>query len=749
MYNYGGIGLKLKLKTRIISGLFCVTLLAIALGLFNYFTIQRVQDMSRELDELIALDASANEVLEDIHIWRYDLIAAVVFQTEFTNSLDVEYSAYGVWRNSPNSAWIQDEQIDRLISLLDVSNENMHAATRELIPLISAFNEGHINLAFLSLELQQNVLPLAAESIDSLQALSARYRELVDIQSEAVWLYQNNASLVIFILVLANLIAFFILSYFITRAILGPIKQIANAVSDVSLGKLNVNLSYDIDDEIGRLTHDVADLVNVIKMIVQDLTQVNHQFNVNGDIEYRADVDKYHNSFKEVVESVNSILDYQVRDVLGIIDVLNQIANGDFNAQIPDLPGKKSNVPQTMREVIAHLNAVSAEIGGMIEAAVVKGDLDFNIDESKYKGDWSKIMIGLNQVAKAVDRPITEIRDVMTVLNKGKFDVLVTGDYVGDFSTIKEGVNGVITGLSQYVEEINKCLSAIASGDLTRRTSMHFMGDFEEIEKSIKHINTSLNDTMFEISVAANQVLSGAQQISTSAMDLANGSTAQASTVEELNSSITLISQQTQQNVENANNADDLSHKSTISAQEGNDAMKQTLDAMQNIKEASSSITKIVKTIQDIAFQTNLLALNASVEAARAGELGKGFSVVAEEVRSLAARSQAAATETTELIESSNAIVEKGSVIAFSTAEYLDTIVESANKVSGIVSGITDASQNQSEAIQNVSNSIGEISGIIQNNTAISEETASASQELNAQAELLQKLVGYFKLGTR
>ena len=740
--------MKLKLKTRIITGLFCISLLAIVLGVFNYFTIQQVQNMSRELDELIALDASINEVLEDIHIWRYDLTSAVVFQAEFTNSLDIEYSAYGVWRNSPNSTWIQDDRIDYLIGLLDVSNESMHTATREMIPLINAFNEGHINLAFLNLELQQRVLPLAAESIGNLQALSARYRELVDLQSEAIWAYQNNASVVIFALVLVSLISFFILSYFITRAILGPINQVANVISEVSSGKLNVNLSYNVDDEIGRLTHDVTGLVNVIKTIVQDLTQISHEFNVNGDIEYRADVDKYHNSFKEVVESVNSILDYQVRDILGIIDTLNHVVSGDFNVQINDLPGKKNLVPKTLREVTSELNAVKAGIGGMIDAAAIKGKLNFHIDESKYKGDWSEIMIGLNQIAKAVDRPIAEISNVMAALNNGKFDVQVTGDYVGDFFTIKEDVNGVINGLSKYVNEINECVGSIASGDLTRTISMDFAGEFEGIKQAINHISGSLNSTMSEISAAANQVLSGAQQISASAMDIANGATAQASSVEELNATISLISQQTRQNVENAGNANDLSNRSTINAQEGNDAMKQTLDAMRDIKEASGNITEIVKTIQDIAFQTNLLALNASVEAARAGELGKGFSVVAEEVRSLAARSQTAATETTELIESSNAIVEKGSVIAFSTAEYLDIIVESANKASGIVSLITDASRNQSEAIQNVSTGIEEISGIVQNNSAISEETAAASQELNAQAEALQKLVGYFKLGT-
>jgi len=167
---------------------------------------------------------------------------------------------------------------------------------------------------------------------------------------------------------------------------------------------------------------------------------------------------------------------------------------------------------------------------------------------------------------------------------------------------------------------------------------------------------------------------------------------------------------------------------------------------MQDIKDASGNITKIIKTIQDIAFQTNLLALNAAVEAARAGEHGKGFSIVAEEVRNLAIRSQTAAAETTSLIENSNDRVETGSAIANSTAESLDTIVENANKVKDIVGDISTASQNQAEAISQVGFGIEEISGIVQSNSTISEETAAAAQELNSQAEQLQSLVGHFKL---
>jgi len=251
---------------------------------------------------------------------------------------------------------------------------------------------------------------------------------------------------------------------------------------------------------------------------------------------------------------------------------------------------------------------------------------------------------------------------------------------------------------------------------------------------------------MSEISTAADQVLSGASQISNSASGLASGAQEQASSIEELNAAIDVLNQQTQQNADNAMNANKLSSLSATNAQEGNKAMNQTLGAMLQIKESSGNISKIIKTIQDIAFQTNLLALNASVEAARAGEHGKGFSVVADEVRTLAGRSQEAANETTTLIQDSIEHVETGSRIAESTSNSLYSIVTSAGEVAEIIDSISTASQGQAVAIAQVSDGLAQISKVTQSNSGVSEETAAAAEELNSQADLLRQLVSFFKL---
>jgi len=536
-----------------------------------------------------------------------------------------------------------------------------------------------------------------------------------------------------------------VIAIVITRLITRPINEIVGTVNDVAHGHLNVNIRTDSKDETGDLARSTQQLVDTLQRLIKDMDGMADDHS-RGEIDSFIHAGNFDGEYGTVADKINDMLKSTLDTQNLVVGTFIEIAEGNFKADLPPQPGKKASLNEAVNGMREQINAVAGEINFLIDAAAVKGDLAVNIQEAKYSGGWRDIMVGLNNLAKAVNDPIEEIRDAISELGKGSFATKVNGSYPGDFKVIKDAVNGTIDSLNGYIKEMSEMLGSISAGDLTRSISRNYVGEFSQIKDSINNISGTLNKTMSEITTASEQVLSGAKQISTSAMDLANGATEQASSVQELNASIDLINQQTKLNAENAEQANGLSTTSTQNAREGNDAMKEMLTAMEQIKDSSHNISRIIKTIQDISFQTNLLSLNAAVEAARAGEHGKGFSVVAEEVRNLASRSQAAATETDGLISESISRVDSGADIAVSTSESLDVIVTGATEISDIINGIFNASKEQAEAISQVSVGLQQISQVVQSNSAVSQETAAASQQLNSQAELLQQLVGYFKV---
>ncbi|MCL2578129.1 MAG: methyl-accepting chemotaxis protein [Defluviitaleaceae bacterium] len=584
----------------------------------------------------------------------------------------------------------------------------------------------------------------------------------VALPLEDIYAQRSRVTLIVGGIGVLGLLATLFVIYLISSKLISPIKHLASVVSDVSHGRVNINKDMNLShDEIGMLTNDVYGLVDVIKSIVDNLSEAHKQYMKVGNVYYQMDTSEYENSFKEVIENVNSLLKENAEDIMSMSGVLNQVSSGNFDLsmEVSAWPGDWAAIPIAVNNLTGNLKGVSAEINTMIDATANKGDLTFKTDAAKYDGDWRKIMSGLNDIAKAVAEPFKAIHMALDEMTDGNFDLdkidkklaavgleSNAAKYRGEFSEVIKAIETTVSEISSYISEITDVLAAVSGGDLTVTIRREYVGSFAAIKSSINNISASLNKTMSEISSASEQVLLGAKQISTSAMDLANGAQQQASAVEELNASVDIINQQTRQNADDASEASGLSNKSSANAKEGNEAMKHMLVAMSQIKESSNDISKIIKVIQDIAFQTNLLALNAAVEAARAGEHGKGFAVVAEEVRSLAARSQTAAEETTGLIGDSIARVDSGSNIAESTSASLDVIVKNANEVMGIISNISASSQEQAEAISQVSIGLGQISQVVQGNSAVSEEAAAASEELNSQAELLQQLVSFFKL---
>jgi len=284
----------------------------------------------------------------------------------------------------------------------------------------------------------------------------------------------------------------------------------------------------------------------------------------------------------------------------------------------------------------------------------------------------------------------------------------------------------------------------VAAGDLT--ANVEIRSEYDVLGKALSELVGGLNRMIISIVSAADQVSAGAASLSSSSLDLSQGAAEQASGVEQLTASIAQIATQTMLNAQNAETANKLAVSAKNNADRGNAHMKDMLKAMDEINVSSNNINKIIKVIDDIAFQTNILALNAAVEAARAGQHGLGFAVVAEEVRTLAAKSASAASETTEMIENSIQKVKIGSMIANDTAKALASIVEEVDKAAKLVGDIAAASKEQAAAIGQINKGIAQVSQVVQANAATSEESAAASEELSGQAAQLKEIVSFFRI---
>ncbi len=304
----------------------------------------------------------------------------------------------------------------------------------------------------------------------------------------------------------------------------------------------------------------------------------------------------------------------------------------------------------------------------------------------------------------------------------------------------------IASTIKKPIHQMVDASKRMADGDLDVTIAIHTKDEMGELADAFNRMAANINEVMVNINEATEQVASGSRQVSDSSISLSQGATEQASSIEELTASIEEIASQTRLNAEHAEQANQLAENTKENANQGNSRMQQMLGSMEDISESSNNISKIIKVIDEIAFQTNILALNAAVEAAKAGQNGKGFAVVAVEVRNLAARSASAAKETTALIEGSIKKVEGGTKIANETAAALVQIVDSIEKVYGLISNISVASNEQAIGVDQINQGITQIANVVQATSATSQETAAASEELASQAEMLKEQVARFKL---
>lgn len=354
------------------------------------------------------------------------------------------------------------------------------------------------------------------------------------------------------------------------------------------------------------------------------------------------------------------------------------------------------------------------------------------------------------RIGRKIGKPLSTCTNRLELLANGDLTTPVEEVNSGDETQVlAETTTSMVDSLSAVVKDISGVLNNLAAGNLKENVSGGkelYIGDFAEIYVALDKIQSELRRTMGGIYEASNQVAAGATQVSGSSQVLAQGATEQAGAAEELASTVSDVASKVEASSKNCDEAKIMYDSVTAQIDEAINGVHNLETAMNSINQASKKIGAIIQTIDDIAFQTNILALNAAVEAARAGEAGRGFSVVADEVRNLATKSQEAVQETDKLINESTLAVESGVTVTKEVTSSIEAVIEAVRSMGSIVDTIKADSEVQVEMVNQINEGISQIAVVVQNNTATAEETAATSEELDGQSNALKSMVSHYKI---
>jgi methyl-accepting chemotaxis protein len=569
----------------------------------------------------------------------------------------------------------------------------------------------------------------------------------------------------------------------------GPIDVTAEHLARISRGDIPPEITAHYAGDFDRMKASLNSCIASLSGLIAEMGRMSAEHE-KGDIEVVVDASRFEGAYRTMAGGVNEMVGAHLAMNRKAMAVFAEFGQGNFEAALEPLPGKKRFINDTVEQVRGNLKGLIAEMNRM-SVEHDRGDVDVTIDGARFQGDWRRMAQGVNDMVGAHLAVNRKALGVFAEFGKGNFgaaleqlpgkkrfindtveqvrgnlkgliadvDALATAAiegrlstradasrHHGDFRRIVDGVNRTLDAVIAPVQEALAMLERMAQGDLQVRVQGEYRGDHARLTEALNRTASSLHDALARVVEAVAQVTSAANQIASGSQVVAAGASEQAANLQETNSQLESMSAAIKVSAGNAQVATGLASNAKTAATEGAASMEQMAGAMQKIRAAAEGTSQIIKEVNEIAFQTNLLALNAAVEAARAGEAGRGFAVVAEEVRSLALRSKGAAQRTETLIRESVQQTGEGETVSRHVSQRLGEILGSVTKVSDIIAEIAASAREQASGIGQVNTAVSEMDKVTQQNAASSEESASSAEELSSQAQDLSSLLGGFRI---
>lgn len=428
-----------------------------------------------------------------------------------------------------------------------------------------------------------------------------------------------------------------------------------------------------------------------------------------------------------------------------IMDVMNSVSQGDFSKRVSQpcngqLDSLKTSINSSVDSISTALNEIK-----MVVTEQQTGNFKAKID-GDYQGELLLVKNFTNSSMESIDQALNAIGDVFTRLRQGDFSGHIELDLKGQLSEMKGDINSSMIILQQAMKEISSVLDSQQNGDLTARMQGSYGGDLKDISASINHGMANLEGIVRNIKDSSDHATNTSKELLMAINDLARRTESQAASLEEITSSIAVITDLTSESDSKVRNVTIEIASVATETQASLKTVNETINAMDSMRVSSQEITSITNMISEIAFQTNLLALNAAVEAARAGDQGRGFSVVAGEVRNLSQRSAQATRDIKQLVDKNLSLVESCSDLTNQSSENLSSISSRVITAKEYTDLASSASKEQSTGVYGIKSAIGTIDNMTQENAAMVEQATAATMSVSEQSVSVNKLLGFFKI---